>query len=324
MTLLLGEGAVRELVTMEDALDAVSTAFAAYARGRIENLPRQRLRHQEGTIRITAAVAEDAGYFGVKVSSNAVFGSNAGRILNLYELSTGRLCALIQVFGMGALRTGAVSGVATDLLAKPDSKVLGLIGTGRQARTQLDAITRVRPVRRVRVYGRDPVRRSDFVVSARDSGLEATGAASAQEAVEDADIVVTATAAAEPVLLGEWLPSGVHVNAIGANDESRRELDSRAVARADIVTTDEPSQARYEASDLIHPVSEGLLSWEDVHGIDEVICGLVEGRRSVDDVTLFKSLGTAIGDVILAARTYERALEMGYGVNLPELSGEVS
>lgn len=324
MTALIDESAVAELVTMEDALEAVSKAFLARGRGRIVNLPRQRLHHREGVVRITAAVTEDAGYFGVKVSSSAVFGSNAGRIMSLYELSTGRLCAVIQVFGLGALRTGAVSGVATDLLARPDSEVLGLIGTGRQARTQLAAIKRVRPIRRVRVFGRDSGRRGDFADSVRDSGLEVTECESAREAVECADIVVTATAATDPVLLGDWLSPGVHVNAIGANHESKRELDSQVVAKAGVVATDEPSQAQYEASDLIHPVAEGLLSWEDVHGIHEIITGFAEGRRSVEEITLFKSLGTAVGDVLLAAWTYERALERGYGVTLPELSGGVS
>lgn len=324
MALLIDERTVAELVTMDDVLNTVSAAFAARGRGRIENLPRQRLRHRGGIVRITAAVSEDAGYFGVKISNSVVFGTNTGRIISLFEASTGRLCAVIQVFRLGALRTGAVSGVATDLLAKPDSEVLGLIGTGRQARTQLDAITRVRPIRQVRVFSRDPAHRRDFVDSVKDPSLKIVEATSAEEAVRDADIVVTATTSSDPVLLGDWLSRGMHINAIGANEESRRELASQVVAKADVVTTDEPSQARYEASDLIHPVSEGLLSWEQVQGLDRLVVGRCEGRRSPDQITLFKSLGTAIADVMLAGQVYERALDRGRGVRLPELSGEMA
>lgn len=309
---------------MDDALAAVEAGFTARARGVVDNLPRAILHHSGGTVRITAAVIEDQSYYGVKVSSSAVFGSGAGRLLSLYAIATGRLCAVIQVFGLGALRTGAVSGVTTRLLARPDADVLGLVGTGRQARTQLEAIRRVRPIHTVRLFGRDPARRARFAEEVRGEGLVVHECATVEEAVAGATVVVTATAATEPVLAGDWLNPGTHVNAIGSNDPSRRELDSAVVSRAELIVTDEPAQARYEAADLIHPVAEGLIGWEDVRGLDELLTGAVAGRRSADGITVFESLGTAIGDVALAARAYETALDRGIGQRLPDLSGEVS
>ena len=323
MTLFLDEAAVAAVLTMDDALAAVAEAFAARGRGAVTNLPRAVLRHSGGTVRITAAVDEERGYHGVKVSSSAVFGSNAGRVFSLFETGTGRLCAVVQVFGLGALRTGAVSGVVTDRLANPDAEVLAVIGTGRQARTQLEAIRRVRPIRSVRLYGRDPSRRADFRAEIGDD-VEVVECNSVEEAVSGAHVVVTATSATNPVLEGAWLDPGTHVNAIGANDPSRREIDSAVVTRAAVVVTDEPEQARYEAGDLMHPVDEGLISWDDVHGVDELVGGAIPGRQTSAEITLFESLGTAIGDVALAARAYELAIARGVGVELPDLSGQVT
>ena len=323
MTLFLDEAAIGEVITMDEALATVAEGFAARSRGAVSNLPRALLRHSGGTIRITAAVNEEQGYHGVKVSSSAVFGSGAGRVFLLFETSTGRLCAVIQVFGLGALRTGAVSGVVTDHLANPDAECLALIGTGRQARTQLEAIRRVRPIRKLRLYGRDPSRRAEFRAQVDDE-IEVVECDSVEDAVRGAQVVATATSASEPVLEGAWLDEGTHVNAIGANDASRREIDSTVVARASVIVTDEPDQARYEAGDLIEPVVEGVIDWHDVHGVDELVGGAIPGRQSPDEITLFESLGTAIGDVALAARAYEMALDRGIGIELPDLSGQVT
>lgn len=323
MTLFIDEETVDECISIEEAIDVVSEAFAANARGLVVNMPRQRLQHSTGTVRVTGAVSERDGFVGVKVSSSAVFGTPAGRIMTLYDVSTGRLSAVIQVFRLGALRTGALSGVASRALAREDADVLGIVGTGRQARTQVAAIGHVRRLSRIQVYGRDRGHLREFIDDLH-LDLEVRACASAEEAVDGADIVVTATSASRPVLFGEWLQPGMHVNAIGANDGSRRELDSAAVARSDLIAVDEPNQARYEASDLITPVEEGIIDWNDVRGIDRIIAGQSEGRKTRDEITLFKSLGTAIADVALAVRVYERALQTGAGHKLPDLTGLVA
>lgn len=320
MTLFLDERCVADLIDMKDALDAVEEAFRAAGNGSAFNVPRMRAPLADGTLRITAATLHYCGYYGVKVSSSTVFESSAGRVLNLYKDATGELCAVVQVFGLGALRTGAVSGVATRHLANEDATVLGVIGTGRQARTQVSAICRVRPIREIRVFSRAPEHRARFCAELAEDGLPAMAVGSAEEAVQNCDVVVTATTATAPVMLGRWLASGTHVNAVGANYEQRRELDTEVVTRATVIATDDRDQVRYEATDLVAPVTEGSLRWEQVRGLGEILAGTTPGRATPDDITLFKSLGVALGDVALAARAYETAIRRGVGQQLPDLS----
>jgi alanine dehydrogenase len=321
MTLFLDEACVAGLVGMDDALGAVEEVFAAAGRGAVTNVPRLRVPLTEGTLRITAAVANYRGYYGVKVSSTTIFESGAGRVFSLYKEETGELCAIVQVFSMGALRTGAASGVATRHLAKPDASVLAVIGAGRQAETQLQAVCAVRPIREIRVHSRDAGRRAAFCAPLAERGYDARPCATAEEAVRGADVIVTATTAEAPVVRGEWIAPGAHINAIGANFEHRRELDSAAVARCAVICTDDVEQVRYEATDLAAPVAEGLIGWDAVHPLGGIVAGAIPGRQSADDITMFKSLGVAMEDVALAARAYEKAVTTGAGVKLPDLAG---
>ena len=143
MTLFLDENCVAELIDMDDALDAVEEVFGEVGRGTVTNVPRIRAPLSDGTLRITAAVLNYRGYYGVKVSSTTIFDSSAGRVFSLYKADTGELAAIVQVFAMGALRTGAASGIATKYMARTDAARLGVIGTGRQARTQVEAMGRI-------------------------------------------------------------------------------------------------------------------------------------------------------------------------------------
>jgi alanine dehydrogenase len=322
MTIFLDEKTVLRLVGMSDALEATEEVFRETGKGNVTNVPRIRVPLNDGTLRITAAVLNYRGYYGVKVSSTTVFGHNAGRVFCLYKEQGGELCAIVQVFAMGALRTGAASGIATRYLSNEDAHVLGVIGTGRQAMTQVEAIAGVRTITEVRAFSRSPENRTKFCQDIRSKlGLEARPVEAARDAVTRCDIVVTSTTSTTPVLLGEWLSPGTHVNAIGANYEHRRELDSVAVARAKFVATDDKEQVRYESTDLAAPVKDGLLRWDQVTPLGDVVAGLVKGRSSRDDITLFKSLGIAIEDVALAIRAYEKAIAEGVGERLPNLSG---
>jgi ornithine cyclodeaminase/alanine dehydrogenase-like protein (mu-crystallin family) len=319
--LFLDEACVRQLVTMEDALAAVEEVFGAQGRGGVFNVPRVRAPVKGGTLRITAAVLSYRGYYGVKVSSTAVFHSNAGRMFCLYREETGELCAVVQVFAMGALRTGAASGIATKYLANPDAAVLGVLGSGRQAHTQVDAVCAVRPIREIRVWSPRAASREAFCADVKNvNKINAMPVDSQEAAVRGADVLITATTSTSPVVQGAWLKRGVHINAIGANFEHRRELDSATVAAAKFIATDDTEQVRYESTDLAVPVSEGLLSWDQVHSLGDVVAGKIKGRNTQDDVTLFKSLGVAIEDVALAARAYEKALKLGVGMTLPDLT----
>lgn len=322
MALFLDERCVAGLLTMEDALAAVEEVFGEQGRGRVVNVPRVRAPLKGGVLRITAGVLSYRGLYGIKVSSTAVFGRNAGRMFSLYREESGELCAIVQVFGMGALRTGAASGIATKFMANANAGVLGVLGSGRQARTQVEAICRVRRISEAKVYSPTKEHRERFCREiAGAHGLKATPVGSPEAAVRESEVIVSATTSETPVVQGRWLAAGAHVNAIGANYEHRRELDTAAVKAAAFIAVDDPEQARYEATDLAGPVHEGALAWDRVHSLADVVAGNVNARAGARDITLFKSLGVAIEDVALAARAYEKAAARKVGVELPDLAG---
>src|SRR3984957_4238015 len=174
MTIFLDEKTVMGLVGMADALDATEEVFREAGRRNVTNVPRVRVPLNDGTLRITAAVLGYRGYYGVKVSSTTVFGHNAGRVFCLYKEEGGELCAIVQVFALGALRTGAASGVATRYLSNLDSSVLGVIGSGRQAHTQVEAIAGVRAIKEVRAFSRSSEKRINFCQDTKASlGIDA-------------------------------------------------------------------------------------------------------------------------------------------------------
>lgn len=322
MTLFIDERCIAGLLDMEDALSAMEEVFREQGRGNVINVPRLRAPLKGGVLRITAGVLSYRGLYGVKVSSTAVFGRNAGRMFCLYREETGELCAVVQVFGMGALRTGAASGIATKYMSNPEAQVLGVVGSGRQARTQVDAVCGIRRITEVRVYSPTKENRERFCREIAEAhGLRACAVDTPEAAVRGSEIIVSATVSEKPVVLGQWLSPGAHINAIGANYEHRRELDTEAVKTAAFIAVDDPEQARYEATDLVEPVKEGVLSWDRVHSLANVVSGRLKPRAFPSDITLFKSLGVAIEDVALAARAYEKALAQKVGVELPDLAG---
>lgn len=322
MALFIDERCIAGLLTMDDALSAVEEVFREQGRGHVVNVPRVRAPLKGGVLRITAGVLSYRGLYGVKVSSTAVFGRNAGRMFSLYREETGELCAIVQVFGMGALRTGAASGVATKFMANEGANTLGVLGSGRQAKTQVEAVCRVRRIAEAKVYSPTKENRERFCREIEKAhGLRAAAVDTPEAAVRDSEVIVSATPSELPVVQGRWLAAGAHVNAVGANYEHRRELDTAAVKAAAFIAADDPEQARYEATDLVEPVREGALTWDRVHSLADVVAGNVKARISASDITLFKSLGVAIEDVALAARAYEKALAQKVGVELPDLAG---
>ncbi len=296
----------------DEVIDVVERGFREYAAGRAVNRPRQRVRVDGATLHVMAAGIPGWGALGLK--SYAVTRQGRRFVSLLYSAETGDLLAMMEADTLGRLRTGAASAVATRYLARADAGTVGIIGTGGQARTQLEAIARVRPVALVQAYSRTPQRREAFATEmVQVLGAEVVAVDSAEEAVAGADIVVTMTTAREPVLLGRWLRPGMHVNAAGANAADRRELDAEAVARADRIVVDSREQALLEAGDLLAPVQEGRLSWEQVTELGAVVTGAAPGRRDDEEVTLFKSLGIALEDVALMHLVYARAREVGRG-----------
>lgn len=242
--------------------------------------------------------------------------SHFGAVL-LFETETGRPIAYLDAAAITAIRTAAVSAVATRLLARFDAGDLALLGAGVQARTHLAALREVRELRRVRVWSRRPesARRFAAEESARHR-LPVEAAPSVAAAVAGADLVCTITASREPVLAGEWLSPGVHVNAVGASVAAARELDSAAVARARLFV-DRRESTINESGDFLIPLREGVIAEDHIQGeIGDLLLGRIPGRRSANEITLFKSLGLAVEDLAAAHHVYRQAVAQGRGIRL--------
>jgi len=240
----------------------------------------------------------------------------------LFEAERGSLVAIMDASSITAIRTAAVSGLATPLLAREEARELAILGTGVQATTHLDAMCAVRRIARARVWSRNADAVHAFAErESRRVGVPVEPAPSARGAVEGAEIVCTVTSSREPVLAGEWLAPGAHVNAVGASLPFARELDTAAVAKGRLYV-DRRESALNEAGDFLIPKREGVIDDAHIIGeLGELLLGRVAGRRSATEVTIFKSLGLAVEDVAAAAFVYGRALDEGRGTRV-ELGGE--
>jgi ornithine cyclodeaminase/alanine dehydrogenase-like protein (mu-crystallin family) len=259
-----------------------------------------------------AAADDVSGYMGLKIYTSS--GKGLRFLVTLLSVESGDLVALIEADFLGQMRTGAASGVATRYLARENARKLGLIGTGLQARTQLQAIAQVRKLGEIRVFGRDAGRRETFAKEMSEVlKVSVSAATSAEDAVRDADIIVTSTTSTNPVLEGQWLKPGVHINAIGANFPQKRELDAEAVKRCDAIVVDSRAQSKLESGDLIHVFGEDSVRWHGVRELAEIAVGKAAGRTSPNQITLFKSNGIATEDIVVAGRIFEIARERGMG-----------
>jgi alanine dehydrogenase len=317
MTLHINETEVRQVLTMPIALEAVEEISRKEAAGGVLVHPRRRFELPSGGFFHYMAAADfTAGFLAMK---QYTFVRGKMRFLvPLYEIASGDLVAMIEADYMGQLRTGAASGVATKYLARHDASVAAIIGSGGQARTQLEAIAAVRKLSSARVYGRNADRRKRFAVEmSKKIGIPVEPANSSSQAARGAHVVCTATTASQPVLGGADLASGMHINAIGANHAHKHELDDEAVASSDLIVVDSIDQSRQEAGDLIIAFKGDEICWAGVKKLSDVVAGKVTGRTSDTEVTLFKSNGIASWDLAVAMRVYARAKEKGLGRPLP-------
>lgn len=309
MPLYLTEADVAKLLTPADAIDAVERCFERLARGEVENRPRVRQKADGGAFAVMSAVDHELRLAGVK--SYAWLPSGTPFVVCLFDLDRGELAAVIEADKLGQLRTGAASAVAAKHLAGDGAKSLGVLGCGWQAESQVQCIRAAVPtIDRVVAYCRTEESLERF--------CEQVGA-EAGETHRDAgnnDVVVTVTTSRDPVLRGEWLRPGALVCAVGANDRRARELDNAVLERASFVCCDSKEQAKLESGDLIEPIEQGILDWLEVHELQEVVAGEVQGRQSAEDVVLFKSNGIAAWDVAAGALVLERARERGAGTEL--------
>jgi len=324
MPLLLRETDVRALLTMDLALEAVEQSFRRLADGSGVVQPRRRLNVPgKSYLHYMAAADSAAGYMGMKIYTTSRQGLRF--LVPLFDAQTGDSLALIEADYLGQVRTGAASGVATRYLAREDAARVGIIGTGSQARTQLEAIAAARKIKEIRAYGRDPARREKFAeeMTAR-LRVRVVPADSAEQAICEAQIAVTATTSTRPVLQGAWLAPGTHINAIGANFPQKRELDDEAVRRCDRIVVDSREQSKMEAGDLIDTLGDDDSGWGRVRELSEVAAGKTKGRTGADEITLFKSSGIASEDIAVAGRVYELALDRGVGTRVEMWNQEAS
>ena len=309
MPLYLKEAEVAELLSPEDALEAVEGSFERLAAGEVENAPRRRTRFDEGFLAVMWAVDRGLGLAGLK--SYAASREGVHFVVLLFDTETTQPVAVIEADKLGQLRTGAASGVAARHLARPGASSLGIIGCGWQARGQVAAIRAALPsLETVVAYCRSEGPLAEFC---QEVGAE-PGESHRDPASQD--VVVTVTTSKDPVLRGEWLKPGALVCAVGANDPRRRELDNVVLERAAFVCCDSIEDAKLESGDLIEPVEAGVLDWLEVHELQEVVGGELPGRQADDDIAVFKSNGLAAWDVAIGAVALERARERGVGTEL--------
>jgi ornithine cyclodeaminase/alanine dehydrogenase-like protein (mu-crystallin family) len=310
--LLLNEDDVRQLLTMEMALEAVEQVLRKQALEEAQNIPRSRCQTDHAMMHLLAGSAKGFGALGYKAYCTSRKGAHfhAG----VFDGKTGELKALLQADHLGQVRTGAASGVATQYMARPDAEEVGLFGSGKQARTQLIAVCKVRRISRVQVYSPNEEHRRRFCQEmAPVVGCDVQPVPRPELAAQDKDIVITATSSREPVLHGEWLSEGTHLNVVGSNFLGKAEVDAVAVRRCETIVVDSKDQARLEAGDFVQALEDGSIHWADVHDLGQVIVGRYTGRAHPQDVTMFKSLGIGLEDVAVAARVVEKALAAGVG-----------
>jgi ornithine cyclodeaminase len=323
--LVLTAEEVRKALPMRAAIDAMKEAYAALSDGKAEVPLRTRLPvpSHVGLCLFMPAYLAAQGSEALAIKVVSLFPGNPSRGLAyiqaavlLLESTTGRTLAILEGSSLTAIRTGAAGGAAVELLARPECRVLAIFGAGAQGRTQLEAACTVRDIRSVLVYDADRERAVSFVdaMAGRDSiPTDLRVASSAREAVENADVICTATTSTTPVFADADLKGGTHISAVGAYTPEMQEVPAETIARARVVV-DSRSASLAEAGDLIQPMRAGLFDESHIQAeLGEIVLGRRPGRQSADEITYFKSVGIAVQDAMAAEVAYQNALSMGLG-----------
>lgn len=312
MPLLLTEAHVTELLDMDTAIAAVEEVLRDQAEGAATNRPRSRVAMSTSQLHVMSAGDKRLGVTGLKAYTASRKGARF--LVLLYDAESGDMLAMIEADRLGQMRTGAASGVATKYMARADADTVGIYGTGWQAESQLMAVCAVRQIKSITAFGRDAGRREAFARKMTSMlRVEVTAAASAEETARGKSIVITATGAREPVLKGEWIDQGTHLNVAGSNFLSKAEVDVETIKRASIIAVDSIDNSKLEAGDLMPAIERGVITWESVTELGRIVAGRDPGRTSDEDITLFKSNGIALEDISTGLRVYNLARERGVG-----------
>lgn len=320
--LILNHDEVDDLLSMKDCIAVMRDALTSLARGDVFQPLRTIIRPPklDGLMGLMPSfISGERTAIGLKAIS--VFPGNAAKgkdihqgVVLLLSPETGELMAMMNASAITAIRTAAVSAVATDLLTNPDAGELAIIGVGVQARSHLKAMSEVRPIKRCRVAARNIERAQAFASEMQDKfsfPIEAVN--SVQEALKGSDLIVTATTSSEPVLKREWISPGAHINAVGASTPNAREIDSETMASASLYV-DRRESTINESGDYLFALQDGAITADHIRAeIGELLIGEKPGRTSPNEITLFKSLGLAVEDVAAANFLYNKANESGFG-----------
>lgn len=318
MVLFLTSELVNSLLNMNDVVEIVEQSYKLLGLGSIRMLPRINLdsEHTPGFLKLLPGNISGLNVGGVYVYTS---GTHQGvqKIVLLFDEQTGALKAILEADRVSWMRTGATSAVATKYLARQDAKVVGIIGSGRQARSQLIAINVVRRIELAKVYSPNPDHRLQYC---RDMeallDIKVVPVEEPREAVLGSDIISTATKSKSPVFDGNWVENGTHINAIGAHYPDQHEVDETTVKRSTVIV-DSRQRALKEEGELLIPIGKGMITKEHIHAeLADIVVGRVIGRQSAEDITLFTSGGMASEYIVTATRIYERAVRKGLGQKL--------
>ncbi|HYL37929.1 MAG TPA: hypothetical protein VEV17_18580 [Bryobacteraceae bacterium] len=313
--LWIAEADVVAMMDLSEAIDALEAGLLAEARNEAHNMVKTHAEWNGATLHAIGAVFPQAGFAGTKTWAHTPGGATP--LLILFDAANGGLKAIIEAFALGQMRTAAASGVATRWLAQVDASEFAMIGTGKQALAQVAAVLAVRPIRRVRVFGRDAQRRVEFAKRIESEfGVATLASSSIGEAVQDTHVISVATRATEPILTAAMCRRGVHINAIGAIVPSRAEIAQDVLARCTQVVADSVEQAQKLSRELIEFYGSAPGRWSEVRRLSSVAAAR-QSRSPSDDLTLFKSLGMGISDLSLGMELYRRALASHRGRELP-------
>ncbi len=311
--LWISEADVVAMMDIGDAIVALKKGLLAEARGNAKNMVKTHVGWGDGaTLHAIGAVFPNEGFAGTKTWAHTPGGATP--LLILLDSETGKLQAIIEAFALGQLRTASASGVATDCLAAKEANDFAIVGTGKQALTQVAAVLAVREIKRIRVFGRHEERREQFTVRVKQEfGIDTIAARSVSEAVADATIITIATRATEPIIGAEMIARGAHINAIGAIVPSHAEIARDVLDRCSRIIVDSVPAAQKLSRELMDffgaADQEG---WKRVTSLADLVAAQ-ESRRQSDDLTLFKSLGMGISDLALGIELYRRARANGFG-----------
>lgn len=316
MAIFLSENDVKQLLTVTIALEAVESAHRDLANGLAQDTPRARTRLPQTVLHMLQGALPAQGVIGYKAYTTNRSGNRF--LVHVFDSASGVLQGIIEADYLGMIRTGAASGVAAKYLARSDSKVAGVFGSGWQAEGHVRAICAALPLQLVKVCGRQPEKLAAFCQRMRAvTGVEMVPSASPEATVRGSDLIGTVTTATQPLFDAEWLEPGAHINAAGSNALIRQELSEAVVRRCATVYVDSIPTALAEAGDLLPLLEKGRLHARQLVELGDVMVGRQPGRKNTSEITLFESQGMAIQDLAVAVRLLAAAKEKGLGVTLP-------